>query len=194
MALDGVLDRPHENRRQAAQRAVSTLFEEVRDPLARYLIHIGVPKDQVEEPVQAAFLKLFEHLLAGGDETNLRGWVFRVARNAAVNEMRRHRRFVSAEAGEAESRDSVDRLRADEYAEALRDPQRLPDQIVLDQERQRQLKTALSRLSPVQRECLHLRAAGMRYREIAEVVRIPVSTVADYLHRALEQLGEECDG
>jgi RNA polymerase sigma-70 factor, ECF subfamily len=209
LSLDGVLDRLPEGRPQSARRAVSALFDEVRDPLARYLIHIGIPKDNVEEAVQTAFLKLFEHLLAEGSNTNLRGWVFRVARNNALNELRRGRRFVSTDAvgehGESRGGGSIgaDALGSSEersYAgqdlesHGFPDHRRLPDQLLLDCERNRRLKSALTLLSPLQRECLHLRAAGMKYREIAEIVRIPTSTVADYLQQALEQLEEECDG
>jgi RNA polymerase sigma-70 factor, ECF subfamily len=192
LSLDGVLDRLPENRPQFAKRTVSALFDEVRDPLARYLIYIGIPKDDVEEAVQAAFLKLFEHLLADGSDTNLRGWVFRVARNNALNELRRGRRFVSTDAcGDDETR-SCDAPESESLG--FPDHRRLPDQLVLERERNQRLKAALTRLSPLQRECLHLRAAGMKYREIAEIVKEPMSTVADYLQQALEQLEEECDG
>lgn len=209
LALDGVLDQPREDRRQSAQRVVSALFEEVRSPLVRYLIRFGVPQDHIEEAVQAAFLKLFEHLLAGGSDTNLRGWVFRVARNLALNELRSGRRLVSTEVcgeesessgagliGAATIGSSAERfvIEPGSQATALPDHRRLPDQLILDRERGQRLKAALARLSAVKRECLHLRAAGMKYREIAEIVRIPTSTVADYLRQALEQLEEECDG
>jgi RNA polymerase sigma-70 factor (ECF subfamily) len=209
LTLDGVMDRPHEDRRQAAHRTVSALFDEVRDPLVRYLVHVGVPKDNVEEAVQAAFLKLFEHLLDGGLSTNLRGWVFRVARNAALNEIRRGRRFVSTDVcSEVDQSRGVLNLHSEGGSDERHDPpfetalgtsspadhRRRPDQLVLERERNQRLKEALSRLSPVQRECLHLRAAGMKYREIGELVGLPTSTVADYLNRALEQLEEDCDG
>lgn len=208
LTLDGVLDRPQENRRQAAHRTVSTLFDEVRDPLARYLIHTGISRDNVEEAVQAAFLKLYEHLLAGGPTTNLRGWVFRVARNAALNEIRRGRRFVSADSGQNEVRSGSADITGDERVSARPGVEtslekanedgagqsRQPDQILLERERNQRLRAALSRLTKIQRECLHLRAAGLKYREIGELIGMPTSTVADCLTQALEQLGEECDG
>lgn len=196
LTLDGVLDRPQENSRQAAQRTVSALFEEVRDPLSSYLLHRGVPRDLVEEAVQAAFLKLYEHVLANGPSTNLRGWVFRVARNAALNDLRRGKRFVPADAHTERQEEAgpgpplQDLIASATYA----DQRQRPDELALDRERNQRLRVALSRLTPVQRECLHLRATGMKYREIGEVTGMPISTVADCLSQALEQLEEECNG
>ena len=52
----------------------------------------------------------------------------------------------------------------------------------------RRLAEVLRQLSETQRHCLSLRAEGLRYREIAEVLDIGVSTVADCLRRAVETL------
>jgi DNA-directed RNA polymerase specialized sigma24 family protein len=56
------------------------------------------------------------------------------------------------------------------------------------------LQAALMRLPHTHRLSVHLRAEGLKYREIAEVLDVGVTTVADYLRQALEQLGEEFDG
>jgi RNA polymerase sigma-70 factor (ECF subfamily) len=46
-------------------------------------------------------------------------------------------------------------------------------------------------LTALQRECLHLRAEGLRYREIAELMGISISTVADAVRRASLKLSRE---
>jgi len=48
-------------------------------------------------------------------------------------------------------------------------------------------------LTTLQRECLHLRAEGLRYREIAELMKISISTVADAVRRATVKLAREVD-
>jgi len=45
-------------------------------------------------------------------------------------------------------------------------------------------------LSRNERECLFLRAEGLRYREIGEVLGLPTSTVADTVARAVKKLAE----
>ena len=48
-------------------------------------------------------------------------------------------------------------------------------------------------LSESERECLLLRAGGLRYREIAEALGIPTSTVSDTVDRAIKKLAEKCN-
>ena len=51
-----------------------------------------------------------------------------------------------------------------------------------------QLGRAWVTLSPQQRQCLHLRAEGLRYREIAETMQISISSVREFLGRAITKL------
>jgi DNA-directed RNA polymerase specialized sigma24 family protein len=48
-------------------------------------------------------------------------------------------------------------------------------------------------LTRLQRECLHLRAEGLRYREIAGLLEISPSTVMDAVRRATLKLAREFD-
>ena len=50
---------------------------------------------------------------------------------------------------------------------------------------------AIAQLPQRQRECLHLRAEGLRYREIAEVLGITTSGVSESLKRAVLRLMNE---
>ena len=47
---------------------------------------------------------------------------------------------------------------------------------------------AMKQLSERQRLCLELRSQGLRYREIAELLEIEISTVAEYVLRGIEEL------
>ena len=53
--------------------------------IRRYLLFLGLDPETCREIVQDTFLKLHEHLLADGDRTNLRAWLYRVAHNLARN-------------------------------------------------------------------------------------------------------------
>jgi RNA polymerase sigma-70 factor (ECF subfamily) len=56
------------------------------------------------------------------------------------------------------------------------------------------LSRAIGELSPQQKNCLHLRAQGLRYREIAETIGISTSAVGEFLRRAVTRLKEAMDG
>ena len=68
-----------------------------------------------------------------------------------------------------------------------------PEQVVLEKEKLHRLGKAILLLTEPERECLLLRAGGLRYREIAEVLQIPTSTVGDTVDRAIKKLAEKCN-
>jgi RNA polymerase sigma-70 factor (ECF subfamily) len=156
----------------------TTLYRELRKPLLRYLVCLGLSIDEAQDVVQDAFLCLQQHLASGGPQENMRSWVFRVAHNQARNRQNSyHRRFGEPlDAG----MDSI----ADEAT---------PERLVLEKEKFGQLGKAIRLLTESERGCLLLRAGGLRYREIGEVLGIPTSTVADTVERAVKKLAERCN-
>jgi RNA polymerase sigma-70 factor (ECF subfamily) len=162
-------------------REVTTLYRELRAPLLRYLMCLGVASHEAEDVVQDVFLTLHSHLAAGGPQDNIRGWVFRVAHNQARNRQTSYlRRF-----GQPLDVENIE-------MDALLD-ETTPERIVLEKEKFRQLAQAISLLSDPERECLLLRAAGLRYREIGEALSLPTSTVGDTVERAIRKLTEKCN-
>jgi RNA polymerase sigma-70 factor (ECF subfamily) len=68
-----------------------------------------------------------------------------------------------------------------------------PEQRMLEKEKFRRLATAIRLLTESERGCLLLRAGGLRYREIGEVLGIATSTVGDTVERAIKKLAERCN-
>jgi RNA polymerase sigma-70 factor (ECF subfamily) len=69
-----------------------------------------------------------------------------------------------------------------------------PEKLMLQRERLDRLHIAVLNLTWLQRECLHLRSEGLRYREIAGLLEISPSTVMDAVRRATLKLAREFDG
>src|ERR1700719_5258858 len=79
----------------------TTLYRELRKPLLRYLVCLGLTSDEAQDVVQDAFLSLQRHLASDGTQENIRGWLFRVAHNQARNRQTSyHRRFSAPLDGE----------------------------------------------------------------------------------------------
>src|SRR5579872_2195540 len=111
---------------------VTALYRELRKPLLRYLVCLGLSGDEAQDVVQDAFLTLHRHLATGGSQENIRGWLFRVAHNQARNRQTSYdRRYAAPLDGEAES------LTHD----------RTPESAVLEKERFRELGKAMGSLS-----------------------------------------------
>jgi RNA polymerase sigma-70 factor, ECF subfamily len=168
------------SRIRTSDREATTLFGELRKPLLRYLVCLGLSSDEAQDVVQDAFLSLHRHLSAGGSQENMRSWLFRVAHNQARNRQTSYDRRFSAP--------------LDDAAGALDLPdEATPERVLLEKEKFERLTKALRTLAGTERECLLLRASGLRYREIGEVLGIATSTVADIVDRAVKKLAEKCN-
>lgn len=146
---------------------VTALFEEYRGPVLRFLLSVDLPIADSEEIVQEVFLALFQHLRANKPRHNLRAWIFAVANNLG----RRARR----------KRPAID----------LAHPAvPTPEQVAINNQLHRRLHAVINALPEKDRACFALRAEGLRYREIAEVLGISVAGVALSLERALHRLSQ----
>jgi RNA polymerase sigma-70 factor (ECF subfamily) len=162
----------------AGSSEVTALYRELRKPLLRYLVCLGVSSDEAQDVVQDTFVSLERHLAAGGTQQNIRGWLFRVAHNGARNcQKSYHRRF-----GEPLEPD-MDFLA----------PDATPENAVLEKEKFRRLRAAIGLLTECERECLLLRAGGLSYREIGDVLGMATSTVGDTVERAIKKLADKCN-
>ena len=103
-------------------------------------------------------------------------WLFGIARNAALDELRRRKRRAALET-EPE----------DVYTPG-------PDEQADDALRRETVRAALGRLAPRERELVALKyAGGLSHDEIGRVLGISASNAGTRLHRTLEKLRRECD-
>ncbi len=144
--------------------------------MLRYLRAQGCPHSLAEEIAQEAFLRLHRGLGEGLRVTDVRAWLFRVARNLWIDSRREHQRYH-------ESQD-----RKDGPLRPHRDCAPDPERQVLDRERLRLIEEAISRLPKMQRECMRLKFEGMRYHEIAVALSISMTAAVDHVRRGVRRL------
>jgi RNA polymerase sigma factor (sigma-70 family) len=166
--LDGI--------RAGDERAFEVLF------LRHYAAVYGIARkitgnaEEAEEIAHDTFLRLYRQPLPPGKEANVRGWLYRVATNAAFNAVRaRHRRLGWTR-----------RLLQRAPTNAPDDPQ----EVAIAQEEARHVRLALAELPEHQRTVLVLRAAGLSYAEISAAVGIERASVGTLLSRAEGRLRE----
>jgi RNA polymerase sigma-70 factor (ECF subfamily) len=168
----------------SSDREATNLFRELRKPLLRYLMCLGLSSDEAQDVVQEAFLSLHRHLSSGGSQENIRSWLFRVAHNRARNWQASYERRFGEPLDDPGAASAL-------AASALDDA--TPERMLLEKEKFERLGKAIRTLAGAERECLLLRASGLRYREIGEVLGIATSTVADTVDRAVKKLAEKCN-
>ena len=154
------------------QEQVTRAFEDSRDDVYRYLLTLGLPPPQAQEATQDVFLRLFMALEKGDIIQNERAWVFRVAHNLGLD-LRAKERTQPLDAG---------------LLAVLPDRRRGADMDLIERQKMNHLTESWKALSPQQRQVLHLRAEGLRYREIGEAMGISISSVREFLSRAIIRL------
>jgi RNA polymerase sigma factor (sigma-70 family) len=120
--------------------------------------------------VQIAFLQLFDQLGRRSEIKNLRGWIYRAVHSLAVNQVSRSQR-----------RDSLIR---EWFGESVVTDSESAEEALA---RRQEIEHALGRISERERHCLMLRADGLSYQEIAEVLEISAKSVSVYLARGLKK-------
>ena len=165
--------------------AVSDLVGRYQHRLYRFLLRMVQEPATAEDLFQQTWIRLLEKIGSYDSRRNFEAWLFAIARNLAIDHLRRRRDFSLDETGDSGQAPS-ERLRSSG-----------PDVLerLVDFERGELLAASIAQLPPIHREVLTLRfEEEMKLEQIAEVAGIPLSTVKSRLHRALESLRKKIEG
>ncbi len=182
--------------RNSVERTVLRLFDDYRRPVTRYVLSLGLSPADAEDVAQEVFLALFNHLqghLQGSlqgqlqahldrprVDDNLPGWLFRVARNLCLDQLRR-RKFKLSLFRDLQKDEDQPFVPGD--ADAVR-----PDQIAETREANAAIEHAIGELPMKFREAFLLcEVEGLSYEDAAAVMGCPVKTVSTRLFRARQR-------
>jgi RNA polymerase sigma-70 factor (ECF subfamily) len=180
-ALALTTDRTNRSSRPSApEEEVAGLFGQLRNPLLRYVLSFGLRPHEGDEVIQEVFLSLFHHVRQGKSRQNLRGWLFCVAHNLALKH-----RYPRSPGLVTSSEENLAKLQ-DRYPN--------PEESLAAKQRQERLLAVVRALPEQDRCCLHLRAEGLRYREIAGVLGMSLGMVSVSLVRSLARLNRADKG
>jgi len=124
-----------------------------------------------EDAAQEAFIRAWKHLPNYQPRSPFRNWVYRIANNAALDVLRRRRETVD-----------VDEI-------PIASSSAGPEALLEKEERAARVRQAVLELPEASRAVLVLREyEGLSYKEIADVLGIPIGTVMSRLNYARNQL------
>jgi RNA polymerase sigma-70 factor (ECF subfamily) len=163
---------------RASDLAFDRLYRSSRDDVYAYVAGLLRDAAAAEEVTAAVFERAYRKRNRFDPERGEpRAWLFGIARNAALDELRRRGRQAALTVEPAD----LESLGFEERAE--------------HSERRLAVSAALEQLEPHQRELISLKFfAGLSNAEIAEVIGISESNAGTKLHRAMTKLREACDG
>ncbi len=159
--------------------AFEGLFKRYRPALFKFVFNILHDYDQACDILQQVFLQLYVSLPTLDTNRPLKSWLFQVARNRCLDELRRKRFIRFSELDTFTEEDEGDVLTF------VQDHRPLPEEIVEHQDLQKQLLRAIKCLPPRFRSVVYLRYAGqLTFPEIGKALGMPEATAKTYFSRA----------
>jgi RNA polymerase sigma-70 factor (ECF subfamily) len=169
---------------QVFEALVRRYERELYNYLRRFLGNTVLAEDAFQTTFMQVHLKC--HLFDG--QRKVRPWLYTVATNQAIDIQRRNRRHRLV---------SLDRVSRAEHQELgslinlLRSREVDPSDRLDQSERQQWIRQAVSALPEQLRTAVRLvYFRGMKYREAADELSVPVGTVKSRIHSAVKRLGE----
>jgi len=156
--------------------AFDELYERYERHLFGFICHQLGGAAEAEDVLHETFLAVLKQRGAGAEARSLRAWLFQVARHLCLNRARSERRAARAK-GEA--------------ARSLLAEARPPEEALELRQRVAGLEAAVRRLPEPLGALYRLRASGLSYEELAEVLGVPLGTVKSRMHELVQRLREE---
>lgn len=155
----------------------SDLVQRYQEPLIHFLRRILYSDEDVFDCAQDAFLAVYRNLNRYSEVHPFRSWLYAIARNKALDLLRKRRKEVAV---------TID--------ENLVDLSPKPEELFLEKEQAQMLNQVLHEIPKHYAQTLYLRYhQDLSYEEIAIVLQVPISRVKTYLYRGKEKLRQCLD-
>ena len=169
---------------QGDRERFGDLIERYQGRLINYLFRLLRNADDAHDLAQEVLVKVYQVLDRYDPQYKFSTWLFRVAQNAAIDQIRRRRLKVVSLRQEDDEGDDRDW--------DLPSPERGPYGEMRNRERGEAIQEAIESLPWEYRELILLRHFGeLPYEEIARMKRMPLGTVKNKLFRGRQMLKEK---
>jgi RNA polymerase sigma-70 factor (ECF subfamily) len=179
---DAVLTR---EARAGEQQAFEMLVRRYQSPLFNFIYRFVGDYDQACDISQEVFLRLYLSLSRLEVDKPLKPWLFQVAHNRCIDEIRRSQRGALNFSYLGQADDLSEEFRFDQII----DPDPLPEEVLEHQDLQYVLQQAIASLPPKPRAVVMLRyTAQLSFPQIACILDMPAATAKTYFARAKVRL------
>ncbi len=164
------------------EESFEELVRRYQRPITNYVYRMLGDYDTALDVTQEIFIKVYNSLARYSSEYKFSTWLYRIAHNAAIDNMRR--RHGNEQSLEVENSDGT-------YQLQLESPNPTPEQERERTEWRNEIESVVKCLPPTYRDLIILRhSQDFSYEEIAEVTNLPLGTVKNRLFRAREMMRE----
>ncbi len=161
--------------------AFEPLVEKYRQRVWRLAYQILRDREEAWDVAQEAFVRAYQSLPGFRGQSAFYTWMFRIVVNLATDRRRQRGARARAMGGEP--------VPEEEWERSVPDPTADPAGLAARAEQREKIRRALDSLPLNYRTIIMLSdVEGLTYREIAQVLRIPMGTVMSRLHNARKRL------
>lgn len=173
------------------EKSLEILIKNYLGPVYRFVCRFaGDNAAAAEDVVQETFFKMWLNLKKYDQKRNFKTWLFSIAKNAALDYLKKKKAIPFSEFDAADSGNKI--------LDALADPSLLIDEILAAQDAAQKIHAVIAKLPLAQRLVFLLRAqADFKFCEIADLLGEPTDTVKSRYRRsliALRNLINKSDG
>jgi RNA polymerase sigma-70 factor (ECF subfamily) len=167
--------------------AFTGLVEKYKQPVMNFVFRSLRDETEAEDVAQNVFLQVYKSRARYERTAKFSTWLFTIARNLCLNEIRRRSRHPAESLEETHPENDDQPSRQYEDKKVF-----LPTENVLHGELARKIEEALAELPEAQRTAILLcRQDELSYEEIAEVLDCSLSATKSLIHRGRETLKEK---
>ena len=187
------LDQAHNENAVVAQglkrhdpELLDQLIVQYQHRLLRYLLYLTGNRETAEDIFQETWMRVLERADRYNSNLRFEPWLFSIARNLAIDHLRRQQR-ASLNESDVQISGAAAEIPASDFHSPFLAAARNEDAM--------QIAVALGALEPIYREALLLRfQEELSLEEIAQVAGAPVSTISSRIHRGLAMLRSALKG
>jgi RNA polymerase sigma-70 factor (ECF subfamily) len=159
------------------EHAFEDLVKRYSSPLFHFIYHLLGDYDRASDVLQQVMVQLYVSLPTLHQEKSFKSWLFKVAHNRAIDELRsrRYTHFSELEPTEMDETELT----------AITDNSPQPQELLEYHELQQTLRRAIKQLPAHYQDIVLLRyLLQLTFPEISHIVGMPEATVKTYFHRA----------
>jgi RNA polymerase sigma-70 factor (ECF subfamily) len=176
-SISDLADQDLVRRCQAGSQAAFTEIVRRYQDRVHWLVRRMVSGPDDEDLTQEVFLRAYQAMPGLRSGATLRAWLFRIAHNLCVTELKKRGRRGEHVSLDEEGEESLHRELPQDVGRIEREAER--------REFEREVRGLLAKLPAAYREVLTLYYTDeATYEEIAEILAVPLGTVKTHLHRA----------
>ena len=163
--------------------ALKEIYEEYLPYLYTIVLGVVQQRETAEDVTSDVFIRIWNSAAKFQPGSEHKGWLATIARNMAIDELRKHKREVLMGGGGGDEENDGGGI--EDFSEQETPSEGVEDEVV----EQLSVMEALDRLKPEEREIVDMKVlSDMTFKEISEILQIPMGTVTWRYQAAIKKL------